>query len=429
MVLFPLYSSSARSDTPRGLLVWWGALALFVVAAVTGALFRFGVAYGPIGDLSLTNIRHAHSHLIYFGWGTPALMALIWHHLPPRTTAPYRTAFFWVVGGTFGAAVIAYPLFLLFGYAPVLIGPVRMPIAVLGAALNIVGWYGFIALYAVATRSLPRTPALQLWDMACTLLMLATLGAWGLSLLKPLGVSNPLLASALTHVFLDLFSEGWFIVGLLGVAVAIIQPSRSTEHSWAFYAIGAGLPFTFLLALPISALPVTLRLLGRGAGLLVGLGLLVVTGRLLYTLLRLVPSRQWMLPLGFLSLKASVQVANSILPGAWWATDAGLRILYLHLMLLGFFSLGLVAAARSTWGPGAAPQTGSFRGAVLLLLATLLPLTAWWPAAYTGPWTHIAAAWTSLLPGLAAAWMLARALYARALWSPLSAEATDRRLS
>ena len=51
------------------------ALAVFVLAGATGAFMRFGLLYGMAG-LSYANVRHAHSHLMYFGWVTPALIAL-----------------------------------------------------------------------------------------------------------------------------------------------------------------------------------------------------------------------------------------------------------------------------------------------------------------------------------------------------------------
>jgi len=428
MVPFPSHSSNVRDAIPQGLLVWWCALALFLVAAATGAIYRFGTVYGWTAGLSLTNVRHAHSHLMYFGWATPVLMALVWHYLPKDATRPYDRAFRWTVGATFAAAIVAYPLFLLYGYSAVDIGDTRMPIAVVGAALNILGWYGFVGLYALATQGHPRTPALQLWDMALTFLVLATLGAWGLSLLKPLGLHDPLVAKVLTHVFLDLFSEGWVVMGLLGVARAILRPSTSTERSWAFRAIGAGLPFTFTLALPVSVLPPGLWLLGCLGGALVGAGLLVVAFRLA----RVLPTNHarwlWAVPLALLGLKAAAQLANSVVPGVWWAANHGLRILYLHVMLLGFVSLGFVAAARHTWGRTFTDAARWFYVAVGLLMLSLVPLTTSWPAAWSGLWTHQAAAWTTLPPWIAAAWMLGCGVHTRrrtqnpALGHPLHAD-------
>lgn len=56
---------------------WFSALGVFVLAGLTGAFMRFGLIYGFPWGLQYANIRHAHSHTMYFGWVTPALMALI----------------------------------------------------------------------------------------------------------------------------------------------------------------------------------------------------------------------------------------------------------------------------------------------------------------------------------------------------------------
>lgn len=53
------------------------------VAVCTGMLLRFGLVMGmPAWAQNYTAIRHAHSHLMFFGWVTMGLMALIWHFLP-----------------------------------------------------------------------------------------------------------------------------------------------------------------------------------------------------------------------------------------------------------------------------------------------------------------------------------------------------------
>ena len=43
-----------------------GVVVAFTIAAATGAFFRFGAAYGISAGLDLTNVRHAHTHLMHF---------------------------------------------------------------------------------------------------------------------------------------------------------------------------------------------------------------------------------------------------------------------------------------------------------------------------------------------------------------------------
>ncbi|WP_146109980.1 hypothetical protein [Salinibacter sp. 10B] len=401
----PQRSQTPVGPSPKGAWVWWGALLLFVLAGATGAVFRFGMVYGGTGPLELENVRHAHSHLMYFGWGTPALMVLIWRCLPASLTAGWGRAFRWIAGSTLAAAVLAYPPFLLFGYSVVQIGSVQMPIAVVGAGLNIIGWYGFVGLYIVVTYPHPRRGALRLWDVAVGALVLSTLGAWSLSLLPLLGVHSPLIAQGLTHVFLDLFSEGWFVLGGLGVAFAILEPSPSAPSASSVGLVVAGLPLTFLLSLPASGLSLELEVAGRIGGTLVALGLFAMGIRLVNCLSAKGRRWLWGVPLACVLLKAGAQLVGSLVPGLWLGEIHGLRILYLHLMLLGFLTLTLVVAAHEVWGGRNTTDLAVLYGAVGGVLCTLIPLTPWGPG---GTMAFTVAAWASLGLVMVAGWMLFR---------------------
>jgi len=396
-------SVSIQRDAPdTGRWIWRGSLVLFCVAVATGALFRFKVAYGGVEALSLGNVRHAHSHLMYMGWATPALMGLIWALLPSEATTPYRRFFQWVVGATFAAALLCYPLFLLYGYSPVQMGPVRMPIAAAASGLNILCWYAFVGLYAAGTRGLPRTGPLRLWDVALSLLTLSTLGAWGVGVLHGLDVHNPIWTTAAIHFYLDLFSEGWFVLGVLGVMVKLLGEGRDRSWTRPLLLVTCGLPGSVLLALPSSYLSGTVELAGRlGAGL-VGLGLMLFVLRLYRPVRTANAGWLWGLPLLALGLKAAGQLAVALLPVLWPGDHNGLRILYLHLMLLGFVSMGLVAGARVVWKGASVRGTAAFYGAAALVLGSLVLLVG--PSGGVG---QQIAAWVALLPLLAAGLLLA----------------------
>lgn len=382
---------------------WRAAFACFLLAAATGALYRFSIGYGFDTGLSLPNIRHAHSHLMYFGWGTPALMALLIAHLDRSGVTFGVRPLRWLFGAAFAAALLAYPLFLLYGYQVVEVGDARLPLAMIAASLNVFVWYAFVALYVLVRRAAPQTRALRLWDFAVFFLVVATLGAWGLALLQPLGLDSVFASTLLVHVFLDLFSEGWFVLAVLGLAYATIDvPDRSARH-WSDYLLIVGLPFLFPLGVPESLLTPALRAVAAAGGALVGVGLLI-------NVVRLWPRAGWLwrLPLLLLGLKAAGQVIVCLWPGAWWSSLMGLRVLYLHLMLLGFVTLGLVAAAKTLWPALPSWSLAVLYGAAAVVLLALVPLTTLWPPFWQGTWALQAAAWTSLLPVLAGLALLAR---------------------
>ncbi|MEP0547276.1 MAG: hypothetical protein ABJF88_10125 [Rhodothermales bacterium] len=377
---------------------WRGALAFFVLAGLTGAFFRFAVAHGVVFGLDLGNVRHAHSHAMYFGWVTPALMALIAHRLPSLGARPMRGAGI-AVGAAFATALVAYPPFLLFGYAPAFVGGMRLPLSVMAAGFNVLAWYGFVVLYVRARRGAPSSLALRLFDLALFFLVFATLGAWGLPLLQATGVESHALKAALTHLFLDVFSEGWFGLGVLGLAAAEAK-SDDRRAMWGIRLVAVGVPFTFALGMAPSLVPPTVELLARAGGLLLsaGLGLLVAA-------LWRGADGLWRFALGALALKALGLGAASLV-GAGWTAVPAFRILYLHLGLLGFVSVGLVAAARATWGGGVTRGRRAFAFAVAALLASLVPLTPLWPAPWGGAWVWSLAALLAFGPILAVLRML-----------------------
>ena len=397
---------------------WRGALAVFVLAGSTGALFRFAVAVGDTFGLDPTNVRHAHSHLMYFGWATPALFALIARRLPGlgARAMPHAGR---VVGAAFALALLAYPPFLLFGYAPAEIGDARLPLSVMAAGFNVIVWYAFAVGYRRARRDAPPSPALRLFDLAVFFLVLATLGAWGLPVLQATGEGGPALKTALTHLFLDVFSEGWFVFGVLGLAAAEAWGPAPNGYGaasdaasgawrralgWATTAAAVGVPFTFALGMPPSLVPPFVGLLARVGGALVGGGLVVAASALVPRVRGL-----WRVALGLLALKGLGQAAVSVGVGEGWAAVPAFRILYLHLMLLGFVTLGLVAAAHASWGGRAVPGRRALASAVGVLLLSLVPLTPLWPSAWGGRWVPWVVAACALGPVLAAGGMAARA--------------------
>ena len=395
----------AEPTTSRrtGLAAWQAALACFVVAALAGALFRFALAYGwgpdRLAGLELGNIRHAHSHLMYFGWVTPALMLFIVRELRQRGAAVRGAGP--VLFVVFVFALLAFPPFLLYGYSLAPVGGRELPLSMMAAGINVIGWYAFVVVYVIASRGMVRDAALQMMDVALGLLVLSTLGAWALTATVPMDLDNPILTAALVHFFLDLFGEGWFVLGVLALGVGQVRQPGIMPR-WPVALLALGVPFTFVLSLPAGGLGPGWRLAGGVGGLMVGVALLAALAYL-WPHLR---SPGWRVALVCLALKAGGQVLVAVTP-IDWSGLVGLRVLYLHLMLLGFVSVGLVAASRGI--AGWVGQRGEvwFAAAVVVMLASLVPLTALWPVAWSGLWTYRLAAWLALVPIVAAAALLA----------------------
>jgi hypothetical protein len=158
-----------------------------------------------------------------------------------------------------------------------------------------------------------------------------------------------------------------------------------------------GLPVLFLLTIPVTSLPPFVRLIASIGGLMVGIGL---WGNIVALWQN--SSKAWRLPLIFLAVKATTGLAITLPALAKWADASLLRVSYLHWLLLGFVTLGLVVVAQTTWGETQVPARRWLNLAVILLILTLIPLTALWPAAWHGVWIRQLAAAAALGPVLVA---------------------------
>lgn len=393
--------------------IWYGAVLCFVVAAAAGTLFRFGMLHDFPWGLVPGNLRHAHSHLMFFSWVTPALMAL-WVHrlegrLQDRRDRPRKRAGAMGRGGRLAAAealvlgLLSFPFFLAAGYGRVAFLGAELPWATIISGVTMLAWYHYGAWYAGNRPGFSRTPSLGLFEVALLALGLATAGAWGRAALQFVGNGAPVLEELAVQLFLGAFTHGWMIVGTLGLAVASVEQGRGIELGAAPWLLLAGLLGTSLVG---SAGTVAKSL---GAAFQWGVGLSAVAfaaglgwcGWQLARGLAASRLRVWLPFLSYLLLSA-VSLALAAIPAVrLWAERMGLYIVYLHVVALGAASVGLITAANEQWGKRAAPSPWVFGGLVALLLVGVLSLTPLWPGP-GNPGRRLAfAAWTSIPPAAA----------------------------
>ena len=151
-------------------------------------------------------------------------------------------------------------------------------------------------------------------------------------------------------------------------------------------------------------MPAGLRAIASIGGLLVSVGLLLTVAALWPAISR--SWTGWHVPLLLLTLKAVLGLGMILPVTAQWAQLNALRIFYLHVLLMGFITLGLVVAAREVWGRVAVPGHRWLVISVLALLLSLVPLTGFWPSAWSSRWALQMAAVVSLGPVIVMAVML-----------------------
>src|SRR5690625_2370099 len=152
--------------------IWQLALLLFIVAAATGALLRFGLLDGLPGGLLFTDVRHAHSHLMFFGWVTPVLMYLLLRLQGDWDRAGLR----WLLFITLVLAAASYVPFLLSGYRLMPLFGRELPVSMIISGLNGLAWYVFAAVYLLADRKQPASTSRSFSRMSVWMLLLSSVG-------------------------------------------------------------------------------------------------------------------------------------------------------------------------------------------------------------------------------------------------------------
>ncbi|MFO7545841.1 MAG: hypothetical protein R6W77_10130 [Trueperaceae bacterium] len=395
----------------------------FTIAGLTGAGLRFGLLYGFPWALNYADVRHAHSHLMFFAWVTPAAMLLAGQALADRRRRLPGGATVAIAAAVMGLA--AYLPFLTSGYRLTPLGDSELPLSMMASGLNGVVWYAFAALWWFASRRLRRDAVLRYFDGAVFLLVAASLGAVGLAWMGMSGAENAALQASFVDFFLTLFADGWFGVAIVAGALVATRRGAATVPvaTWPAAALVTGL-----------LLRSGSRLLADGLGWqwtapFEAVGGVIAALAWLVAVVHVWPRRAGEGPtllhvaLALLATKALAELAMATPAGAAWVTANGLRVFLLHAFLLGAISIGLVSAFRARYGADAFRGATAFALAVGLMLVSLLPLTGLWPPAYAGRWALTFAAVAALGPPLAAAVAAASAVSARSARSAVSAGA------
>lgn len=384
---------------------WQAFFFCFLLAALTGVLYRLGMIATLPDMFGLENIRHAHSHLMFFGWAGAlplyAMMVKIGGKAGGAEMVFGLQMMKLALWGVLLFGLLSYPFFLLYGYHPVTIGNASLPLSVILSGLVMICWYLFIAGYLSARRAMADPERNRWFEAALVMLFLSSLGAWGVAAVQFFHVENLLAGRALTHFFLACFTEGWVVlatVGLLDEALDVPAGQYPFAPGTLAAMILLGAPLTFSYGISESLLTPLMLNAARFGGIVTGVGLAIIA----YTILKTGNARKtiFVWPLFFLLLKALLQVLASITPSGFWLSDYGLRIFYLHILLLGGFTLGGIGYLHRRMKPGRASFNWVIISIVILLVSLLL-LTRLWPIGWGGEWIFYVVAAASVLPVVA----------------------------
>ncbi|MCB0132966.1 MAG: hypothetical protein KDD78_19025 [Caldilineaceae bacterium] len=399
--------SKQQVPTKRYLTI---ALLSLALAASAGILLRFGLIMGmPAWAADYSAVRHAHSHLMYFGWVTLALMALIWRYLPMLTGRVLPRGVNLQMGASALTALLSFPAFWSNGYGTTEIGNMDLPLGSMVSGLNGILWIFFAFLYLQATWGLSqRSLPIQLWDSAILLLLVAFTGALGLVGMVMTGRGSLSLQQLFLHLFLDLFAVGWFGLALLGLLWAQIR-ERAPAPPWLpTLSLALCIAPTSLLGISPILVPERLFWIAAVANLIAAV-MLAWHGAVLWQQRTHLPLMA-QFGLAMLAIHA-VGAIFVIWPGFWlWSAGTQLRVFYLHNFLLGWVSsalLGVIVAL--CWQPRRAVErtiTIVWAGGIAVMLLALLGIGFIQYAPVRVVTLLRVAAWSSIVPTLVALWVL-----------------------
>jgi len=383
--------------------IWQLSLLSFIIAAFTGFLYRYGMLYSLPEWINFANIRHAHSHLMFFNWICPPIMIWMVANLLQMDQNAYIKGFnrcFYVM---LFLGFLSWPLFLVYGYHSVAIGSASLPLAAIVSGLVMITWYWFACLWYSLRKGSDSALSLVFFDGALAALLISSFGAWGVSIFQFTPVDSPQISSAMTHFFLAVFTEGWTVLGVLGIIwqkIGLQTEKFPVNTAWLWQPI----LFGSMLIFPFS---LSQNLITPAMHYTAIFGALLIAGSFslnLYFMIKTSVLKRfiWKTVFILMGVKILLQVAT-ILPLDIWPGEHGLRVLYLHILLLGIISILLLEVFY--------PQTFSFAkrafaGCVLLVLVSLSMISGYWPVFLMPPHLYVWVMIAAFLPVIPALWIL-----------------------
>lgn len=387
----------------------------FLLAALAGVAMRLVGAGFPLPEhVDFSNLRRAHSHLMLFGWVTPALFVLIATHARPSRAV---SATVW---GLLVLGLLSFPSFLLWGYGSAEIGSARVPISVIVSTLSMFGWYAFVYLYAKMRGALVKQcgeGAVRFWDGSMFLLVLGSAGAWTRGAFIGMKIEDPFLTSGVIEFFLSCFTDGFLLLGVIGLLLARTRSTSATRPTdeivtgqvltrrgarRAALVLMLAIPLEFLALLQVDLVPASLRIVGVVGVVVSGL----VTAYIGIVLLRRSRSTG-SIASGAGALLALLGGSKLLLASPAitdWVLAAGLRIPYLHVLLVGLVTFVLVTKAVQKWPRAVRP--GPIGLAIAAMLLGLWATTALWPTWLPREPGLLVTAFTSVALIVVVIWMI-----------------------
>jgi hypothetical protein len=303
------------------------------------------------------NLLHAHSHFAFGGWVMPVLTWLITKYFPSSANIKFvhwRNIVFLMLFSAYGM-LGSFPFQ---GYAPTSI--------FFSTLSTISGFYLAIILWKVTRPEKENLPE-KFLRAGLFYLVLSSIGPFSTAPLIAMGKQGTNIYFDAIYFYLHFQYNGWFTFAMLAVLYKIIGDRANEKNgNRVFTLMNLACVPAFFLSVLWHKPGIVFNLIGGVAGLLQ----LVALFYFLKDAMQIKWKDQFIsrlvkLSIAAFALKIVLQVASAIPSVAAMAfTERNFVISYLHLVLLGFISLGAFAFILNT-----VPSTAAWKNPLRLFIA------------------------------------------------------------
>ena len=316
------------------------SLVYFIIIAFLGLILRlFAVTDIPV---NYKFIVHTHSHIALLGWVYTALTTLLYFaYLRSQPIEKKYRIIFWFTQLTIVGMLLTFPFT---GYAL---------LSIIFSTLFLIASYWFVYFFfrncpeELKSKNSYKLIRISLWYM-----VISSIGPWALGIIMNTAGSGSSWYRNAIYFYLHFQYNGWFIVAICGIFLAILERNDFTLppkiFSWFYNLLNAGVILTFFLSLLWMKPHTTIYFLAFLGGLLqlIAFVLLFIRmlqrGRWVFNSFPSLVNWSFKLVAGMLVVKLLAQIfgvfpiiADNIF------TNLDMIISYIHWIFLGVVSVSL----------------------------------------------------------------------------------------
>jgi hypothetical protein len=310
-------------------------LIFLFVASCIGLFLRYQLV-NPVSGVTYSYVLHAHSHVMFLGW---LFNVFIIAFTTEFAMVKWFKIIFWILQCCVLGMLISFPLQ---GYEA---------FSITFSSLHTFAAFAFIVLFFRSTKTTPSL-ALTMARIALVLFALSSFGPFSLGYLKANGLEHSNMYRFSIYFYLHFQYNGFFFFSVLSLFIKLMENEMPADTLRAvkfgsYILVFACVP-AYVLSILWSQPSSILNIIGFISALaqLIGCLFLFQALRRFFSMSRFTGQEKLLFMFSFaaLGLKFILQLVSAFPAAALFANEFRFIVIaYLHVVLLGFISLFLIA--------------------------------------------------------------------------------------